>query len=63
MHDTILFCSCATIFVDVLPYQDGFTPVMIAAQNKNREIIELLAGAHADLNIKEKVWESFFNYY
>ena len=37
--------------------------MMIAAQNKNREIIELLAGAHADLNIKEKVLESFFNYH
>ena len=32
---------------------------MIASQNKNREVIELLASAHADLNIKEKVLESF----
>ena len=36
--------------------------MMIAAQNKNREIIDLLADAHADLNIQEKVWEYFFHY-
>ena len=46
---------CFILFCSFTPYQENVTPLYVASQNGHHDVVQMLLGAGADVNIATSV--------
>lgn len=53
--DALQFSLLSMIYLQIIIFQEGWTPLHVAIQSRNRDIAKILLGNGADKTIKNKV--------